>query len=178
MARVIIFRCLFFISQPERTPQTKDLLNKVYCSLDGKSDDFRWLLFISLSLRGLQTKDLLGSAIAVGCLPIREPPCACTGLPINLLLLLAEIGVVSTDVGLIAGNGANKFEYRPLWLLMAADTLLPLANLEVEVRSGVVISDVGSGRSVAMETLLLGLRICVVDCTGGLIAMEALLLGL
>lgn len=140
-----------------------------YCNLDGKSNDFR-LFFISLSLRGLQIKDLRCSATAVGCLPIREPPaCACTGLPINLLLLLIEFGVVSIEVVLISGNGANKFEYRPLlWFLIT------------EVRSGVVISDVGSGRNVAMETLLLGWRSCAVDCTctGGLMAMDTLLLGL
>lgn len=98
-------------------------------------------------MRGLQTIDLRCSAIAAGCLPIREPACDIVGLPINLLLLLTEDGVVITDA-LISGNGANKLEYRPLrWLI--SDTLL-----EAEVRSGVVISEVGW--NVAIETLLLG----------------------
>lgn len=89
-----------------------------------------------------------------GCLPTLDPACACDGLPINLLLLfLKEVGVVSTDALNSGNDGANKLEYRLfLWLLISD----PLVNRGAEVRSGVVISEVESGRSVAMETRLLG----------------------
>ena len=82
---------------------------------DGKSKDLL-LFFRPLSLRGLHTKDFLWSATNAGCLATLES--ACVGLPINLLLLLMEIGVVSED-GLISGSGANNLEYRAfLWFLI------------------------------------------------------------
>ena len=70
------------------------------------------------------------------------------------------------------------------WLLLDIKLVITvnytnwLINLEAETQSGVVNSDVGSGRSIAMETLLLGLKSCVADCTGGLMAMDTLLIDL
>lgn len=80
-----------------------------------------------------------------------------------LLLLLLDIKLVisvSYPSWLIRLVASHHWQWdEQIWIstfwLLIIDTLLPLINLEAEVRSGVVNSDVGSGRSIAMETLLL-----------------------
>lgn len=88
----------------------------------------------------------------------------------NLLLLLMATGVASDNFG----KGENNLEYRAFrgsWTNDFRFIELPLLS---EVRSGVVMNVLGSGRIVAMETRLLGWRLLAgfVVVVGGPIAME------
>ena len=91
-------------------------------------------------MSGLHTNGFRCSATTVGCFGFHEPACV-GGLPMNLLLLLMAVGVVSTAV-LNSGNGENNLDYRAFRGSLTNDCrpiALPCLNREAELWSGVVI---------------------------------------
>ena len=115
------------------------------------NNDLR-LLFMPLNLSGLHIKGFRCNAMTVGCFGFHEPACAVGGLPINLLLLEAAVGVASTVVSTLDVRhtlcGSHTNDCRP-----KTQSVLSLA---LELFSGVGTMEFGSGRKVAMEACLLG----------------------
>lgn len=95
-----------------------------FVARDSRASD--GLLFF-MNLSGLHTTGFRCNAMAVGSLDLNELACA-GGLPMNLLLLLMAVGVVSAAV-FNSGIGENNLEY----LFRGTNEGLPLLNREAEV---------------------------------------------
>lgn len=129
-----------------------------------------------LAFKGLHTSVFLCSATTVGCLGFQEPGACVGGLPMNLLLHLIAVGVLSKAV-LSSGMGENSFEYLAFRGSLINDCLpiaFPFWCRDREVWSGVVMCELVSGRRVAMDTRLFGWIACVVEGVG-LTAIDILL---
>lgn len=115
----------------------------VYCisvnGREGNNEGFL-LFFTPLNFNGLHTTGFRCRATTVGCLNFDESACV-GGLPMNLLLLLMAIGVVSAAL-LVSGNGENNLEYRAFRGSLTNErrpSALSFLNLEAELWSGVVM---------------------------------------
>lgn len=126
------------------------------------------------NFRGLQITGFFCRATTVGCFGLHGPACWVGGLAINLLLLFGVASIEELTV-LVSGRGENTFENRLTFDVSLKNKGLgnALSRFDSEL-IGVPICKLGSGRNVAMETLLFGCNDAAIGSEDGLTAKEIL----